>query len=434
MFRLASNLWQNANFLNVWAGQTLSLLGAQVTTLALQLTAALALGASASEVGVLSAANLLPALIAGPIAGLWADRAPRKPMLIASSIARGALLGLLAIAALTVGVRVEYLWLVAFLVGLLTNVFDVAQASLLPSLVQREQLVDGNSKLEVSRAGSMIVGPGLAGLLMQALSAPVAMLAVALTFLTSALLVARIRAREQILPTDNVGRERQRFWVEVTEGVRVIYGNPVLSAMTTSLALFNFFVGIVGVLYVLFVTRELGVSPAGLGLVYTIGSATFPLGAAVSARVAERLGVGRAIVWGAGLSDVALLILPLVGGPPAVAIGMLIVSRLVASLAGPITSINQLSLRQSITPTDLLGRVNGATLAVSLGALAVGTLLGGMLGDAVGVRSSILIGAVGIQLSFLRLLLSPLRFFRELPLVTAGPTALELPCERDLLS
>ncbi len=408
----ADDLWHNPGFLKLWAGQAASLLGSQVTLLALPLAAALALDATAIEMGILTAAGSLPPLVAAAAAGVWADRARRRPILVGADLGRALLLGSVPVAALTTELSIEYLWMVALLAGLLTTCFDVVHPSLLPTLVRREQLVDANSKLEVSRSGALIVGPGLAGLLVQLLTAPIAILVDALSYLASALLMSRIRAPEQPPLRDETGRG---LWSEAREGLRTVLRDPVLSAMATSLCVFNLFYSVIGAVYVLFLTRELEIPPAGVGLVYTLGSAAFPVGAAAAGWVARRLGVGGAIVWGAGVSDAGFLLLPLAGGPLAVAVTLLVASWLVATLAGPVTAINQLSLRQAVTPDHLLGRVNGAMLTIALGTAPLGALLGGLLGDAIGLRPAILIGAIGLQLGFVRLLLSPVRSVRHVP-------------------
>jgi MFS family permease len=399
---------QNPEFRKLWAGQTVSLLGSQVTLLALPLTAALTLDASATEMGILVAAGTAPVLVVGPLAGVWADRSRRRPLLIGADLGRAALLGTVPAAALTTGLRIEHLWAVALLAGAMTTLFDVAHASLLPSVVRREELVVGNSRLEVSRSGALIAGPAVAGLLVEWLTAPIAILVDAVSFLVSAMFIARIRAPERA-PSKEA---RQGVWSEIRDGLRLVLRSPALSAMATSLCIFNLFSGMIGAVYVLFATRELGVSAAGLGLIYAVGSLSFPAGALAAGWVARRFGVGSAIVWGAGISDAGFLLLPLATGSPAVATALLIAARLVATLAGPVTAINQLSLRQAITPDQSLGRVNATVMTIALAAVPFGALLGGVLGDLLGLRAAVLVGALGIQLGFVRLLVSPVRRIR----------------------
>jgi predicted MFS family arabinose efflux permease len=310
---------------------------------------------------------------------------------------------------LTTGLRIEHLWLVAFLAGVLTACFDVAHPSLLPSVVRRNQLVDANSRFELSRSGALIAGPGLAGLLVQWLTAPVAILADAASFVVSAVLVGRVRITDR--PAQSA--DRQGLWAEARAGLRLVLRDPVLSAMATSLCVFNLFANMISAVYVLFLTRDLGFSAATVGLILAAGSVAFPVGAVAAGWGARRFGIGGAIVWGAGISDAGFLLLPLAGGPSLIAIAVLISARLIATIGGPITAINQLSLRQAVTPAHLLGRVNGAMMTIGLGAAPLGALLGGVLGDALGLRATVLIGAVGLQLGFVRLLWSPVRAVQD---------------------
>jgi MFS family permease len=400
------SLWRHPDFRRLWAGQTASFLGSEVSHLALPLTAALTLDASAREMGLLATAGSSPALLVGLVVGALVDRLRRRPILILADLWRAALLASIPVASVVGWLSVPFLCVVAFLTGLLTTFFDVAQAALLPSLVRRDQLVDGNSRLEVSRSGAMIVGPGLAGLLIQALTAPLALLADAASFLFSALALARIRAPE---PAPGHDRTGPTLLADVREGLRTVVGIPILRSMGASLCVFNLFAGLFGAVYLLFVTRELDLPPAAVGLVFALGSLGFPAGAVAAAWLAKRIGVGPAIVWGAGLSDAAFLLAPLAAGPVAIVVATLVLSRLVATLAGPVTAINQLSLRQAITPDRLQGRVNGTMRVFALGLAPLGALLGGALGDAIGLRSALLVGAVGLQFGFVILYFSPVR-------------------------
>ena len=406
------NLWRHPDFLRLWIGQTASFIGSEVSLLAIPLTAVLTLDASAWEMGLLAAAGAAPALLVGLVVGALVDRVRRRPVLIAADLGRAALLASVPAVYAAGWLSVPYLCVVAFLAGLLSTFFDVAHASLLPSLVRCDQLVDGNSKLEVSRSGAMIIGPGLGGLLIQTVTAPLAILVDAASFLLSAVALARIRASER-LPQAN--GQRRALLFEVREGLGVVVGNPLLRSMAASLCIFNLFAGLFGAVYLLFVTRELDLSPAAIGLVFTLGSLGFPVGAVAAGWVSRRIGIGPAIVWGAGVSDAAFLLAPLAAGPIAVVVGILVLSRVAATLAGPVTAINQLSLRQAITPDRLQGRVNGTMRVFALGLSPLGALLGGALGDAIGLRSALLVGAVGLQIGFLILYFSPVRAFKETP-------------------
>jgi uncharacterized membrane protein YeaQ/YmgE (transglycosylase-associated protein family) len=304
---------------------------------------------------------------------------------------------------------IEQLYVVAFLVGVLTVFFEVAHLSLLPSLVPPDRLVEGNSKLEVSRSAAMVAGPGVTGLLVQLITAPLAIIVDVLSFLGSALVLLGISAAEQAPAAPS---SRQSIVADVADGLRAVWGQTLLRTMALSLCVFNLFYSMVGAVYVLFVVRELRLAPGTLGLIYAMGSLGFPLGATFAGRVAQRFGVGPAIVWGAGLSDAAFLLMPLAGGSPRSATALLIGAQLLATLGGPLTAINQLSLRQAITPAAVLGRVNATMRVIALGAAPLGALLAGGLGGVLGLRPTLTIGVLGLQLGFLVLLLSPLRTLR----------------------
>ena len=403
-------LWANSEFLKLWAAQTISFFGSQITMLALPLAAAVSLEASATQMGLLRTADLAPGLLVGLFAGALIDRLRRRPILILADVGRAKLLASIPLASYLGILHMSQLYVVAFLGGILTVFFDVAHMSLLPSLVPRDRLVEGNGKLEVSRSIAMIAGPGVAGILVQLFTAAVALIFDAVSFLGSALLLVLLRAPE---PPAAAPAARPGFWAEVSEGLRAVWGQPLLRAMALSLCVFNFFYNMIGAVYVLYVVRELGIAPATLGLIYTLGSVGFAAGAALAGRAARRFGAGPTIVWGAGLSDAAFLLIPLASGQHLTAVPLLIAAQLLATLAGPMTAINQLSLRQALTPDRLQGRVNATMRVIALGAAPVGALLAGLLGTTLGLRPTLAIGALGLQLGFVILLLSPLRTLRE---------------------
>jgi MFS family permease len=413
-----ATLWRHPEFLKLWAAQAISAVGSQVTTLALPLTATLLLQASAIEMGLLHALNSVPSLLFGLAAGVCVDRLRRRPVVIAADVGRAVVLASIPLAWLLGVLRVEQLFLVALLASTLTVFFDVAHHSYLPTLVSDEQLADGNGKLEASRSLAMTAGPGLGGLLVQFLTAPMAILADALSYLVSAVLLVLIRADEP--PPRRQKQAGGGFWSDLVEGLRAVANEPLLRSMAASLCLFNLFSSWVGAAYVLYVIGELEVAPAALGLIYAAGGVAFSVGALSAAAVARRFGVGPAIVWGAGISDAALLVVPLAGLWPAAAIPVLMLAQAVATLAGPVTAINQLSLRQALTADRLRGRVNATMRVIALGAGPLGAVAGGLLGEHFGLWPAVLVGAIGAQLGFVVLLLSPVRAIRDLPSATAG--------------
>ncbi|HZA91431.1 MAG TPA: MFS transporter, partial [Gemmatimonadales bacterium] len=293
-------LVRHRDFRRLWAAQTLSMLGSQITALAIPLLAVVTLEASAFDMGVLALAASLPAPLFGLLAGVWTDRVRRRAILIGADIGRAVLLGTVPLAVFLDLLTIPYLGAVVAVVAFFGIWFDVAHASLLPSLIRPEQLVEGNSKLEISRSGAMIAGPGLAGLLIQAISAPAAILIDACSYLVSAVLLVRIRT-EEVLP--DRARSKTPVWKEAREGLSAVFQDRRLTSMALSLSVFNLFSNMLNALFVLYAVQELGIEAAALGLIFAVGSAGFLVGAAAAGWVARRIGVGRAIIYGAVISD-----------------------------------------------------------------------------------------------------------------------------------
>jgi MFS family permease len=417
-----TGLWRDRDFVTLWAGQTISLFGSQVTLLALPLAAAVTLDATPAQMGILSAAGSVPTLLVGLFAGVWVDRHRRRPVLIVTNFARAALLATIPLAALLGLLTMGVLYAVAFGAGLLTVCFRVAYSSYLPSLVPRERLVEGNSKLQMSQSAAQVAGPGIAGALVQLATAPIAILLDAASFLVAGVSVLFIQRKE---PAPAVGGSGRRVRTEIAEGLRTVYSNAILRSIGLWAGTFNLFGALVGAVLILFVTRELGIAAGVIGLILAAGSVSGLIGALLAKRVTDALGVGRAMVGAALLASVTQLVVPFAGGPPAVAAMILIASQLVFGLTVPLLSVNILTLQQVVTPPGLLGRVNATMQVVISGTLPLGGVLGGVLGTLVGLRPTLLIGALGICLSALWIWYSPLRSMdRSDPLtVGGGPVA-----------
>ncbi len=318
-----SSLWRNTDFLKLWAGQTVSLFGSQITVLALPLLAALTLDATPAQMSLLVAAGAAPDLLVGLIAGVWVDRLRRRPLLIGADLGRAALLLSIPLAALVGALRLWLLVAVAFGLGLLTTIFGIAYQSYLPALVPRDDLVEANGRLEAGSAVAGVAGPGLAGGLVQWVTAPVAVLLDALSFLLSALLLGRIRTVEPPTPA----AAQSRVWGEIGAGLRAVAGAPLLRALAGSAATFNFFDNFLFAVYVLYLTRELGLGPAAVGAVFAIGGAGGLLGALLAGPIARRIGLGRALVGAILLAGLGELGIALAGGPPAAALAGVAAAR-----------------------------------------------------------------------------------------------------------
>ncbi len=407
------SLSRNREFLKLWVGQTISVFGSQITGLALPLTAVLLLNASSSEMGILNALGVVPFILVGLFAGVWADRMRRRPILMAADFGRFVLLAVVPLAALGGFLTMTTLYVVIFLIGILSVFFDVSYQAFLPSLVGREQLVEGNSKLEVSNSAAAILGPGLAGLLVQVLTAPIAILFDALSFLASAVSLGLIRSAETVTERPHDGE--RSILREIREGLHVVFGNRVLWSIAGCTATANFFGSIWQAVYILYLTRELGVPPAVQGIIFAAGAPGALLAALFSARVTKRLGLGRAIITAIFLSNVASLLIIVARGPlPVVAI-LLVTAGFFSSFGNVVYNVNQVSLRQAITPDRLLGRMNASMRVIVWGTIPLGALIGGALGDAIGLHPTIIIGTGFGLISFVWIFFSPVRQLREVP-------------------
>ncbi len=411
-------LWCHPEFLKLWTGQSISLLGSQVTFLALPLTAALMLEASPFQMGVLQAAQVAPFLLLGLFVGALVDRMPRRPVLVVADFGRAVLLGFIPLLSLAGLLRMEVLYAVSALVGVMTVFFEVAYQAYLPSLVRREDLVEGNSKLQVSLSVAQIVGPGLAGALVQVLTAPLAIAIDAFSFLASMLFFGLIRDSQ---PPPSTKSQRDSLCSEVGEGVRALLGDPLLRPIAASTATGNLFYNLLFAVYVLYATRELGIGPVWLGAIFVMLGLGGLVGALLAHRAAQRFGLGPTIIGAAFLGGVTILVVPLAAGPPSVAIPLLMLAWLLGGLTTVVYNVNQVSLRQAITPERLQGRVNATFRVIVWGVSPIGAVLGGLLGEAIGLRATLLVGALGVFLEFGWVLFSPVRSLRQLPLSLDQP-------------
>ena len=417
-------LWRHPDFLKLWAGQTVSLFGLSVTGLALPLVAVLTLDATPVQMGLLSAAGYAPFLLVGLVAGACVDRMRRRPILIAADLGRALLLASIPVAALVDALRMEQLYAVGFTVGLLTVFFDVAYQSYLPALVPRERLIEGNSKFEASHSLAQIAGPGLGGLLVQLLSAATAIALDAASYLVSAIFLAAIRTPEP-RPERHADRSLPR---EIGEGLRLVVGNPLMRGIAGCTATSNLFGSALTAVYVLYATRELGLGPAQLGVTFAAFGPGGLLGAVLAARLARRFGLGPALTGSLALGSLSWLVVLFAGGPPVLAASLLATANALATVGGTVYNVNQVSLRQAITPDRLQGRMNATMRFLVWGVIPIGALLGGVIGDALGLRAAIATGAVGTLLAPLWLLLTPVYAVRRAPTLASPHAGVETAC------
>lgn len=405
------SLWRHPDFRKLWAAQTISQIGSQITFLALPLTAVLVLGATPAQMGLLTALEGLPALLVGLHAGAVVDRRRRRPILIGSDLGRALLVALVPLAWLVGVLTIEILFVVAILIALLALFFDVAYQAYLPSILDRERLLDGNGKLELSRTAAEVVGPGLGGGLVQLLQAPLALAADAASFLVSALLLTRIWVREALPERE----ERTSVWREIVAGLRVVAGDDRLRAIAGARGLLGFFNAGLEAVFVLFIATSLGLAPALVGLVFAVGSVGFVVGALLPERMTRRFGFGPATAGAVLLVGFSDLLVPLADDSPWVAVPLLAAAQFCFGIGLTLFNVNQASLRQAVVPARLQGRASATLRVLASGLIPVGAILGGLLGGWLGLRETLVLAAAGELLAALWLWRSPLRHLRELP-------------------
>jgi MFS family permease len=418
--RATGALWGNADFLKLWTGQSISELGTQVSQLAIPIVAAVELHASALVFSLLGVFGFLPFVLFALPAGAWVDRMRRRRILIVGDAARAVLLTSIPIAYAFGVLTIAQLLVVQFVVGIFTVFFDVAYQSYLPQLVERDDLIEGNSKLQLTVSIAQVAGPGLSGALIAALTAPYAIVADAISYVISTGFLVRIRKREHI-PEREAGAPKPRMWPEVKEGLDWILHNPYLRRIAACTGTSNFFGTLSFAIFVLYALRSLHLQPWQIGLVFGAGSVGAIVGALTVNRVQKGIGVGPAIILNSALFCATGLLVPL--APHSFPLPFLITSFFVTQLGGVAYNITQVSLRQAITPERLQGRMNAAMRWIVWGAIPLGTLAGGVLATAFTLRTALFIGAIGELPAFLWVFTSPLRTLREMPEPITPPTA-----------
>ncbi|MDP9375417.1 MAG: MFS transporter [Chloroflexota bacterium] len=410
-------VWRNPDFAKLWSADIISQLGTQVTFLGLPLVAIMTLSASPFEAAALRAVEWLPFMLVSLPAGVWVDRRRRRPILIGADLGRALTLLLIPMAFALGALSIWLLYLVAFALGILTVFFDIAYRSYLPAVVERDHLIAGNAALEVSGSAARIAGPGFAGALIALLTPPRALSIDALSFLGSAILLALIRRPEP----DPRGRDpaqtppaaRPHMLREIGDGLSYVLGHRILRPFVVESALTNLGLAIVEGILLVYVVRQLGLAAGAVGVVFTVGNVGVLAGAAVANRVADRIGVGRAIVLSSALQGVGLLLVPLA---PLAPLPLLIAGQLLRSFGVVVRNVLGRSLRQSLVPAHLQGRTNATLRWVSWGTIPLGNLLGGALATLVGLNLTVWGGALIGLLAIVPFALSPIRTLRDIPI------------------
>ena len=388
-------LWRHHDFLRLWGAQTISQFGTQITLLALPLAAILTLDASAFEVSLLGALEYAPFLLLTLPAGVWADRLRRKPLLIAADIVRGLVLLTVPVAWALDVLTLWQLYAVGFVTGTFTVVFDVAYVPYVATLVPRKELGDANAKMEISRSAAQTAGPGLAGALVELVTAPFALAFDAVSYL---------------VPVS----ERPSGRRELAEGFRFVFANTLLRPITACTALSNLFgTAVWGPLLLVYAVRELDLSAGTIGAALTLGNLGVLAGAFAVGAINRRLGIGRTITVSSLLFGPPVLLVPL--APQDSAVPWIVAAFAVAGFGGVVYNVSIRTLLQSVTPNRMLGRATALLRAIVWGVIPVGTLLGGALATAIGVHEAIWVGAVGAACASLPILLSQVPRLRAIP-------------------
>jgi MFS family permease len=406
----SSALLRDRVFRHYWSAHVVSMVGAQISLIAIPLLAVLTIGAGAVQMGYLTAAALLPNLFLSLLAGAWVDRrADKRKVMICADLGRAALLAVVPVLAFAGVLHLWYLCVLSFAIGTLTVFYEVADGSLFASVVRRPDYIAANSLTNGARAMSFVAGPSVGGVLVQVLTAPFALVADVLSFVGSALLLTRIA------PPENAGSRSEGGGLGIGSGLAFIFRSAVLRQLLLGATAINLFNYVFHALLILYVTTVLGISPGMLGALIGIASIGGLVGAAVTGPLTRRFGIGPVVVLGYLAFPLPLVLIPLADGPQPVVIGMLLAAEFLSSLGVMILDIGVGSLQTAATPVSRLSLVKGAQRTVNYGVRPIGALLGGLLGGLIGVHATLWIGAVGAVAGVLFILFSPVPRMRELP-------------------
>ncbi len=405
-----SGLAADPEFLKLWAGETISDFGDQITLLAIPLTAVIVLKASAFEMGLLAAVAAAPTALFSLPVGVWVDRIARRPILIAADLGRAVALSSVPVAFILGSLSMPLLYAVAFVTGTLSVFFLVAYQAYLPGLVGRERLVDANGKMNASSSLAQLAGPSVSGILVQLFTAPMPVVVDALSFIGSLIGVALIRRPEPTLE-----RRPRDMRAEIREGMAALLGQPVLRTLVVCASIFILLLSAQTAIFLLYLSRDLGLPPSVIGALLAIGSVGALAGALLASRVARRIGIGPSFIAGSLLFVGFAITRGLASGPITVTVTALAVAQLVGLFGASLFNVNGPSLRQALTPPHLLGRVNASYRFLVWGTGPFGALLGGTLGELIGLRGALLVTGVASIVVLPILFASALPATRDIP-------------------
>lgn len=408
-----SPLWRNDAFVRVWTAATISIFGSLITRIALPLVAILTLGAGPIEVAVLRGMDLGALLIVGLVAGAWVDRLRRRPVLIGADLGRAVLLVSIPVAFVLGVITFWHLLVVAVLTSILTAFFDAADNAYLPTIVERERLVEANSALAASGSVAEFVGFGISGVLVQLLTGPITILIDAVTYLVSAVLLATVRRPEAPPPAVE---DREPVLDEIRHGLRLVRHDPILRSFAAASMLLAALWGVFGATFFLFALETLGLSPALVGIVAGVGGVSSFIGAVVASRSTRRWGIGQVAIAAMLLSALGNLFIPLApAGLPIIAVACLVAQQLIADSAVTVYDVTEVSVRQALVADREVGRVAATFSVLAVAAQLVATVGAGLLAEVIGLRAVAFLAPIGGLLGAAILWWSPVRTLRDLP-------------------
>lgn len=410
------SLWRDPEFLKFWVGQTASDFGDQITLLALPLTAVITLQAGPVEMGLLAAVTAAPTALFSLFAGVWVDRLPRRRILIAADLGRALLLATIPIAFVLGVLSLIQLYVVGFAVGTLSVFFVVAYQAYLPGLVGRPHLIDANGKMNASSSLAQLAGPGVAGVLVQVFTAPMPVVLDALSYVASVTGLSLIRRPEPV-----VTPRTRHMRAEIREGLAALLGHPILRPLVMGGAIMILFLSAQVAIFVLYLSRDLGLDPSVIGVIFAVGAVGALLGALFAASIARRVGIGPSFILGAVFVTVGLTARAAVFGPMEATVAAIAATQFLLFFGAALFNVNGPSLRQALTPGHLLGRVNASWRFLVWGTGPFGALLGGALGAALGLRAALLVTGLACLLAYPIFLFSPLPHIRDVSTPEPSP-------------
>lgn len=412
---MSFSLSRNRDFLKLWVGQSVSDLGSYITGTAIPLIAVLTLSVTPAQLGLLTAVSSLPVLLLSLFAGVWVDRLSRRPIMIASDALRFVIVLSIPFAALTGQLTFVWLCVVAMLMGALRLFFTLAYHAALPSLVERDELLEGNTRLATTASLTEIGGPALAGALVQLLTAPIAMILDALSFLVSLTSIASIRKPEP----KPVALEQSNVPREITDGLSVVFGHPLLRILTFGLAIRSFFGSFIGTLYSLYVIEDLRLSPTMLGILISCGGIGALAGSLLAGRITRHFGIGLSLRMSLMVGGISSLLIPMAGGSFWLISLIMIANQIINDAAMAVYGVNEITLRQTLVDERLLGRANASVGVLAEGIAPLGGILSGLLATAIGTRFTLWIAVFGILATAIWLYVSPVEADTKLEVVEA---------------